>query len=61
MFQKQKMCTENQNTHFVFDNVSPKNVSFLRLLSSWTDHRWQYGTCTLHVVYLRLQTHTQNV
>ena len=26
-----KSCTENQNTHFVFSNVIPKVVPFMRL------------------------------
>jgi hypothetical protein len=28
---------------------------------SQTRHRWQYGACVLHAVYLRLQTHTHNI
>jgi len=31
------------------------------MLYSVTDHRWQYGACTLHVGYLRLPIHTQVV
>jgi len=41
-------------------------ASFLHLLSicgnvvySRTGHRWQYGACAVHAVYLRLQTHTR--
>jgi hypothetical protein len=39
--------------------------SFMRkcgkILKSGAGHRGQYGACALHVVYLRLQTHTHNV
>jgi len=30
MFQKEKSCRENQNTHFVFINIFPKIVPFVR-------------------------------
>jgi len=43
----EKSGTENQNTHFMFD-VSSKNVPFLRLLSSWTGHRWQHNKAHAH-------------
>ena len=29
-----------------------------KILYSWAGHRWQYGSCTLHAGYLRLQIHT---
>jgi len=56
-----KSCRENQNTHFMFSNFFfPKTVPFMRgcgkLLYSQTGHRWLYGSCPLHAVYLRLQT-----
>jgi len=52
-----KSCTENQNTHFVFSNFfPPKIVPFMRQCGevwySGTGHRWQYGTCAFHAVYL---------
>jgi len=30
-------------------------------LSNRTRHRQQYGACTLHVRYIWLQTHSQNI
>jgi len=30
MFEKKKNCTENQNTHFVFNNFVMKIVTFMR-------------------------------
>ena len=60
-----KICTENQNTRFVFCNFFPKIVPFMRLcwkiLFSGTGHRWQYSAYALPAGYLRLQTPTQNV
>jgi hypothetical protein len=61
-----KSCTENQNTHFVFNNVFPENRAFYKvmwkkILYSGAGHGWQYDACALHARYLRLQTHTQNM
>jgi hypothetical protein len=57
-----KICKENQNTHFVFSNFFSKIVPFMiksgKILQSGADHRWQYGACALHDIYLRLQIHT---
>jgi hypothetical protein len=54
-----KICTENQNTTFIFNDRFSKIVLFMRscgkILQSGTGHRWQYGACALHTVYLRLQ------
>ena len=38
----------------LWDNVE-------NILYSRKAHRWQYGACALRAVYLRLQTHTQNM
>jgi len=47
-----KICTGNQNTHFVFSNVFPKIMSLMRycgkLMYSAAHHRQQYGACALH-------------
>jgi len=60
-----KSCRENQNTHFVLCNPFPKIVPFMRLCwkirHSRAGHIWQYGSCALHTVYLRLQTHIPNM
>jgi hypothetical protein len=62
----EKHCRENQNTHFVFSNCF---FIFLKSGPLWDNvekycragHRWQYGARTLHVGYLKLQIHTQNM
>jgi len=54
-----KTCTENQYIHFLFNNYLSKTMPFMRcgkIYKSWTGHRLQYGTRTLHSEYLRLQT-----
>jgi len=47
-----KSCTEKQNTHFMFSNVIPQFVPFIRQCgNTWksrTGQRWQYGACALH-------------
>ena len=59
-----KICKENQNTHFVFNNSPlppPKIVPFVRkcgkIWYSRAGHRWQYTTahayCTLHTLGYR--------
>ena len=56
-----KICKENQNTHFVF--------SFFFFNGAFDEIMWknivergrpqiQYGACALHAGYLRLQIHT---
>jgi len=38
-----KSCKANQNTHFMFNNIFPKMVPFMRKIwYSRTGHRWQY-------------------
>jgi len=60
-----KIRSENQNTHFMFNNFFPKIVPFLRkygkMCSSQTGHTRQYGACALHAGYLRLQTLTESM
>jgi len=58
-------CRGNQNTSFVFKNLSPPPIKSCPLwdklkkiyivLYSRADHRWQYGSCALHAGYLRIQ------
>jgi len=47
-----KVCRENQNTHFVFSNFFSKIVPFMRkcgkILYSWAGHRWKYSACAVH-------------
>ena len=58
-------CIQHQNTHFKANNVFFFRKSYIL----WDNvekyctacHRWQYGACTLHVEYLRLKSHTQNM
>jgi len=61
MFQK-KSRRENQNAHFVFSNIFPKILSFVRKsrknLWNGAGYRWQYGSRASHAGYTRLQTHT---
>jgi len=49
-------CRENHDTHFMFNNIFPKIMSFRRqcgrILYSRTGHRWKYGACALHAEYL---------
>jgi hypothetical protein len=60
-----KSCTENLNTHFMFNDGFTKIVPFMRKCGKiWygqRGHRRQYGACALYAVYLGLQTHTMNV
>ena len=44
-------CREYQNTHFMFNNLSPRIVLLMRSCKSYgTAYRWQYGAalCMLH-------------
>jgi len=41
--------------------VFPKSFRYWKILWSGGGHKWQYGACILYAVYLRLQTHTQNM
>ena len=48
-----KMCRENQNTQFNFNNFLPqKIVPFLKYCGKisyiLTENRWQYGACAIH-------------
>jgi len=48
----------------MFNNFLSKTVPFMRrgkILFSRAENRWQYGACTLHAGYPRLQTHAQNI
>ena len=61
-----KICTENQNTNFVFIKFFPPKIApFMRkcgkILQSGEGHRWQFDACALRAGYLRLQTHIHNV
>jgi hypothetical protein len=60
-----KSSRENQNTHFVLNNLFPKIVPFVckwgKTFQCERSHTWQYGTCAFHAGYLRLHTHTQNM
>ena len=42
-----KICRENQNTHFMFNNIFPKIMTFMRqcgkIWYSRTCHSWQYN------------------
>jgi hypothetical protein len=55
-----KLCGENQNTHFKFNNFISYNRAFYEIM--WKNivepgkPRWQYGACAFYVAYLRLQT-----
>jgi hypothetical protein len=60
----QTKVVENIRTHILCSVTFFLIIPFMRycgeIWQSQTGHRWQYGTCTLHAGYLRLQTHTQN-
>jgi len=61
-----KICIENQNTHFVFnflfflENRAVYAIMWKNIVDR-TGHRWQYGACTFHAGYLKLETHTENM
>jgi hypothetical protein len=62
----ERICRENQNTHFIFNNFFFfENRAFYGIM--WKNivepagHRLQYGACALHDGYLRLQTNSQNI
>ena len=51
-----KLCRENQNTHFMFSNFFPKFVPFEKIARIWWSQRgrrWQYGGA-LHAAWVRL-------
>jgi hypothetical protein len=56
-----KSCRENQNTHFMFNtfffNHAVYEIMWKNIVESGR-YRWQYGACTLHAGYVRLQMHT---
>jgi len=60
-----KSCSEHKNTHFMLNKVFFRKMYLLwDMWKNTADSgrpRWKYGACTLHVEYLRLQTHTQNM
>jgi len=57
---------EYQNKHFSFNNIyfPPKILPLIRrcgkIRQSGADHRWLYGSRSLHAGHLRLQTHSRN-
>ena len=52
-------CRENQNTHFMLNNLFfSKIVPFMNNVAKYGT-AGQYGTCALHAGYLKLQIHTQ--
>ena len=59
-----KICRENQNTHFMFNNFFPKIVPFMRwcrkIRWSHRGRKWQCGACALHagLVRVHISTHT---
>jgi hypothetical protein len=56
-----KSCRENQNTLFMFHNFFPKIVSFMRYCGKICKTGQATDDKAVHVGYLRLQTHTQNM
>jgi hypothetical protein len=59
-----KNCRENEIRHFVFNIFffSRKSCRLCgKILQTGAGHRWQYGACTLHAGYLRLQTHALTI
>jgi len=60
-----KICRENQNTHFMFNNFffncAVYKVMWKSIVKSRAGHRWQYGACALHTEYLRLQPQTLRI
>jgi hypothetical protein len=57
-----KSCTENQNTHFMFNKVFPKIVQFMMLM--WknmvhqTGHKRQYNSGHAHCMWIAKATDT---
>jgi len=51
---------ESIKTHVYPENRAVYEIMWKNIYSR-TGHRWQYGACTLHAGYQRLQTHTQNM
>jgi hypothetical protein len=57
---QEKCRRENQNVHFMFNHYFFENRAVYEIMwKSTAGHRRQYGACTLHAMYLGLQTHTQ--
>jgi len=62
-----KICRENQNTHFMFSNFFFENRAVYE--KKWkkfveqgrAGHRRHYGACALHARYLKLQIHTRRL
>jgi len=62
-----KMCRENQNTHFAFDNFFFENRAVYEIM--WKhivqpdrpQMTVEYGACALHAGCLRLQIHVQDM
>ena len=51
-----RSCTENQNTHFMFNNIS-KNRAVYEIM--WKDV--ERGSPQMHTGYLELQIHSLNM
>jgi len=62
-----KRFKENQNKHFEFNNFfffenhAIHEIMWKKVLYSRTIHRWKYGACALHIGYIKLKTHIQNI
>jgi hypothetical protein len=59
-----KTCRENQNILYVrycFCKIVSSARQGEKILMSRTGNRWEYGACTLHTGYLRLQTQSECV
>ena len=54
-----KLCRENQNTHFMFNHFLPENRPVDKIMwkseiqPDWSQRTIQYGACALHAGYLR--------
>jgi hypothetical protein len=42
-----------------FENLAVYDI-LLKILSSGSGHKWQYGASTVYVRYLSIETHSQN-
>ena len=62
----EKLCTENQNTHFMFSESPPENrVAYEIMWKNTIEQRRsqmaiQHGACATYAGYLNLQTHTRS-
>jgi len=57
-----KSCRDNQERHSLFNSFFRHSCCLWGNVEKYCrGHRWQYDACTLHVGYLSLQTHTQNM